>query len=271
MKVSCVIPCYNAEKYLGQTVSSVLSQTRPPDEIVFIDDGSTDNTKYMINAYKDFEIISDERIKVSVYENEENKGIGYTRQKGIDVADGDYIAFLSSDDVWHERFLERSIYAIEAINNQGLNPPIIGTYTDYYRCDKNLIPFEIFRCPEYTVNSVIDWALRKNMFVNFSSILFPKMLPIIFESQLRRGEDLIFLLDTLLSGFTWIRMAESLLYYRVIGGKFDLNKFLILWNFNKDRLIKIGVDHNLIDIKFKESYNKFTMSKSKKLLKRLIK
>jgi len=273
MKVSVVIPCYNAEKYLGQTFSSVLSQIRLPDEIVFIDDGSTDNTKHMINAYKDFEIISDERIKVSVYDNEENRGIGYTRQKGIDVADGDYIAFLSSDDVWDKRFLEKSMDILESktIMYSNTNYPNMGTYTDYYRCDKKLSPFEIFRCPEYSRSNVIDWALRKNMFINFSSIVFPKMLPVIFEDSLRRGEDLIFLLDTLLSNFYWSRIDEPLLYYRVMGGKFDLNKFIKLWSFNKDRLIKLGVNNILIERKFNDSYNKVTMGKFKKRLKRFFK
>lgn len=266
MKVSLVIPCYNAEKYLGQTFSSVLSQTRLPDEIVFIDDGSIDNTKHMINAYKDFEIISDKRIKVSVYENDDNRGIGYTRQKGIDVANGDYIAFLSSDDVWHEDFLKESLEIIELFE-----PMNIGTYTDYYRCDRNLIPYEIFRCPEYTKDSVIDWALRKNMFINFSSVVFPKILSVMFEPQLRRGEDLIFLLDTVINKFEWIRIEKPLLYYRFIGGKFDLNQFLKLWKFNRNRLIKLGVDDNLITNCFMDSFNKVTLNKYERMLKRFYK
>jgi len=266
MMVSVVIPCYNAEKYLGETVSSVLTQTRLPDEILFIDDGSIDNTKHMINSYKDFEIISDRKIKVSIYENDVNRGIGYTRQKGIDVADGDYIAFLSSDDVWHEDFLKKSLEIIELFE-----PMNIGTYTDYYRCDKYLIPYEIFRCPEYSIDSVIDWALRKNMFINFSSVVFPKVLPVMFESQLRRGEDLIFLLDTVINEFEWVRIEQPLLYYRVMSGKFDINRFLILWKYNKNRLINLGIDSNLIERKFRESYDKVMMSKHKKILKRLLK
>ena len=264
MNVSVVIPCYNAEKYIEQTVSSVLTQTRLPDEIVFIDDGSTDNTKKIINSYK--EKLTQFDFKISVYNNNENRGIGYTRQKGIDVANGDYIAFLSSDDVWHNSFLEKSMSIIESVNC-----PNIGTYTDYYRCDKNLSPFKIFRCPEYTRSVIIDWALEKNMFINFSSIVFPKMLPVIFESQLRRGEDLIFLLDTLLSGFYWFRIDEPLLYYRVMGRKFDLEKFLLLWKYNKDRLLKLDIDGNLIERKFKESHDKVMMNKYKKILKRLLK
>jgi len=277
MNVSVVIPCYNAEKYLGQTVSSVLKQTRLPDEIVFIDDGSTDNTKEILRTYGDMLFKYQDKkylhqeIKISIYENDVNRGIGYTRQKGIDVADGDYIAFLSSDDVWHERFLEKSMDILESMtlmysNN---NYPNMGTYTDYYRCDKDLKPFTIFRCPEFSRSNVIDWALQKNMFINFSSIVFHKMLPVMFESQLRRGEDLVFLLDTLLSGFYWFRIDEPLLYYRVMGGKFDLDKFLTLWSLNKDRLIKLGVDPDLVEKKFNESYRKVTMTRSEKLLKRL--
>jgi len=279
MKLSVVIPCYNAEKYLGQTVSSLLSQTRLPDEIVFIDDGSTDNTKEILRTYGDMLFKYQDKkylhqeIKISIYENDVNRGIGYTRQKGIDVADGDYIAFLSSDDVWDKRFLEKSMDILESMtlmysNN---NYPNIGTYTDYYRCDKDLKPFTIFRCPEFSRSNVIDWALQKNMFINFSSIVIPKMLPVMFESQLRRGEDLIFLLDTLLSNFYWFRIDEPLLYYRAMRGTFDLNRFLILWYFNKDRLYKLGIDNYVIARAFNKSYEKATQRRFERVLKRIFK
>jgi len=259
MNVSVVIPCFNAEKYLGDTISSVLSQTRLPDEIVFVNDGSTDNTKYMLEflsqlkvAMLEVENEDDKGIKISVYHNERNMGIGYTRQKGIDVADGEYIAFLSSDDVWHERFLEISMKILEKIDDY----PNYGTYTDYYRCDKNLKPLSIFKCPEFNRTNIIDWALRKNMFINFSSIVFPKLLPVMFEPELRRGEDLIFLLDSVIDGFKWFRIDEPLLYYRVMGSKFDVNRFLILWHHNKKRLIKLGVDAEIVEKLFNDSYHK---------------
>lgn len=263
MSVSVVIPCYNAEKYLGDTVSSVLGQTRLPNEIVFVNDGSTDNTKYMLESYASLEIISEEKIKVSIYENEVNKGIGYTRQKGIDVADGDYIAFLSADDVWDRCFLEISMDTLGIFDD-----PKMGTYTDYYRCNEKLEPYEIFRTPKYSKASVIDWALNKNMYINFSSIVFPKNLPIMFQSRLRRGEDLIFLLDTVIDGFHWIRINEPLLYYRVMSGKFDLDRFLLLWGYNKERLIKLGVDYRIIENSFNDSCDKVSESKFTKLLRR---
>lgn len=264
MSISVVIPCYNAEKYLGDTVSSVLSQTRLPNEIVFVNDGSTDNTKYMLEAYASLEIISEEKIKVSIYENDENRGIGYTRQKGIDVSDGKYIAFLSSDDVWDKRFLEKSLSVLKDFSGNRF-----CTYVDYYKCNKKLEPYTIFRCPDYTRADVIDWALNKNMFINFSGIVFSKMLPIMFEPELRRGEDLMFLLDSILIDCEWCRIDEPLLYYRVMGGKFDLDRFLLLWKHNKERLIKLGVDQRLIENRFNESYDKVTQGRFERLLKRI--
>ena len=257
MSVSVVIPCYNARRYLGETVSSILSQTRLPDEIVFVDDGSTDHTKYMLEYYAKIEV---ENVKISVYWNEENKGIGYTRQKGIDVADGDYIVFLSSDDVWHKDFLKTSMNIVE---------PNLGTYTDYYRCDPKLNPVKIFRCPEFSKENVIDWALRKNMFINFSSIVFPKYLPVMFEPNLRRGEDLIFLLDTIIQGFKWVRIDTPLVYYRVMKRNFDYDKFFMVWKYNRDRLIKLGVDSGLVQNVFNKANDKVLESKSTKLLRRL--
>ncbi len=148
MRTTIVIPCYNAQKYLLQTLKSIEDQTHQPNEILLIDDGSTDNS---ISIAKEF--------GVNIHRNPKNMGIGYTRQVGLELADGDYVAYLSADDTYHPRFLETSIKHL--MNNR-------ATYSDYYRCDETLTPTSVFQCPSYSKENVIDWALKKNMFINFS-------------------------------------------------------------------------------------------------------
>ena len=91
MKFSVIIPCYNVEKYIENTVKTVLNQTYKDFEIILIDDGSNDSTLAILNNLKE----TDDKIKVFT---QPNKGVSYTRNRGIDIAKGEYIYFLDADD-----------------------------------------------------------------------------------------------------------------------------------------------------------------------------
>lgn len=88
-KVSVIVPIYNAENYIKYAIESLINQTYKNLEFILINDGSTDNTEKIIKKYKD------KRIK---YISKENTGISDTRNIGLDLATGDYIMFLDSDD-----------------------------------------------------------------------------------------------------------------------------------------------------------------------------
>lgn len=92
--VSIVTPLHNGEKYIVQTIESVLSQTYPYWELIIVDDCSNDSGVKIVNEY----ILNDARIKL--IENETNKGPALTRNSGINAAVGHFIAFLDSDDLW---------------------------------------------------------------------------------------------------------------------------------------------------------------------------
>ena len=89
--VSIIIPCYNVEKYLRRCVDSVLTQTYKNLEIILVDDGSPDNSGNICDEYVD----KDHRITVI---HQENKGLSGARNAGIDIAKGEYLFFLDSDD-----------------------------------------------------------------------------------------------------------------------------------------------------------------------------
>lgn len=92
--VSIIIPAYNVENYIFRGIESCINQTYKNIEIVIIDDGSIDNTQNIIKEY----VQKDSRIK---YLFQENKGVSAARNKGLDIAGGNYIIFLDSDD-WLE-------------------------------------------------------------------------------------------------------------------------------------------------------------------------
>jgi glycosyltransferase involved in cell wall biosynthesis len=89
--ISVIIPAYNAEKFIGEAIESVLNQTRPAKEIIVVDDASTDRTAGIARSFG-------ERVKVLV--NEVNSGPGHSRNAGVAASTGDYLAFLDADDKW---------------------------------------------------------------------------------------------------------------------------------------------------------------------------
>jgi glycosyltransferase involved in cell wall biosynthesis len=90
--ISVIIPIYNIEPYLRECVDSVINQTHKNLEIILVDDGSSDNCPHICDAYA----AKDSRIKVI---HQKNGGLGPARNSGLDIATGDYIGFVDSDDL----------------------------------------------------------------------------------------------------------------------------------------------------------------------------
>ena len=100
-KVTVFIPVFNREKYAGEAIDSILAQTFSDFEILLVDDGSTDHSVDMIRSY------ADQRIRLVC--NEENLGIPKTRNKGVELARGQYMAMLDSDDRAYPDRLEKQV------------------------------------------------------------------------------------------------------------------------------------------------------------------
>ncbi len=109
--ISIVIPAYNAESTIRETIESVQKQTFSDFEVIIIDDGSTDKTVEIINNF------DDERIKVFSYEN---GGVSAARNRGISHANGEFIAFLDADDLWTPDKLELQLAVLEKYSEAGV-------------------------------------------------------------------------------------------------------------------------------------------------------
>ncbi|SHI50089.1 glycosyltransferase family 2 protein [Pseudozobellia thermophila] len=101
--VSIVTPVYNSEKYLADNIASVQAQTHTHWEHILVDDCSNDGSASLIESYQK----KDPRIKY--YKLESNSGAGVARNKAIELAQGEYIAFLDSDDQWYPTKLEKQL------------------------------------------------------------------------------------------------------------------------------------------------------------------
>lgn len=104
-RVSVVIPAYNAERTLRTTLESVLAQTRPVQDVVVVDDGSTDGTEATVKDY-----IDQGRIR---YIKRENGGIAAARNTGLQACTGDYITLLDHDDLWDPDKIEKQLERIK--------------------------------------------------------------------------------------------------------------------------------------------------------------
>jgi glycosyltransferase involved in cell wall biosynthesis len=110
LDVSVVIPAYNAGRFIAQAIRSVLSQTRPPREVIVVDDGSTDDTAAVVKAFGS-------RVR---YFHQSNARQAAARNSGVRRAGAEVLAFLDADDVWRPDKLERQLTILEARADVGL-------------------------------------------------------------------------------------------------------------------------------------------------------
>ncbi|HWJ80108.1 MAG TPA: glycosyltransferase family 2 protein [Niallia sp.] len=215
--VSVIIPTYNVEKYIKQCINSVLAQTHKNLEIIIVDDCSADNTLKIVQSY------ADSRINILI--NKENKGPSYSRNRAIEKAKGEWIAFLDSDDWWESTRIERLISVAE-INS-------IQMITD----DINLI-FEGENKPWSTqlknkkMNDFQTMKLTPEFFINEDLGMQPMIKRAIleennikFDEHLKYGEDFKLYLECLLKTRSAVLLNEPYYYYRQrLGSLMTTNK-----------------------------------------------
>ena len=113
-KVSIIIPCYNQEKYIADSLNSALLQTYKDIEIVCINDGSTDNSGKIIKSF------AEKYKNIKFIDNEKNNGIIYARNAAIDASTGEYILPLDSDDTIESTYVEKAVKILDANSNIGI-------------------------------------------------------------------------------------------------------------------------------------------------------
>ena len=135
--VSIIMPSYNTAKFISKTIESVLEQTYKNWELLIVDDCSTDNTDEIVSKYDDDRII--------YLKNKKNSGAALTRNKAMRKAQGEWIAFLDSDDLWMPEKLERQI---DFMKKNGYT----FSYTEYEKIDEEDNPLNIYVTGPISVN-----------------------------------------------------------------------------------------------------------------------
>jgi len=137
-KVSVIIPTYNRAHLITETIESVLTQTFRDFEIIVIDDGSTDNT---------CSIVSSLQVR---YFRQDNRGVSAALNKGIEIARGEYITFLGSDDLLIDDALDKGVKMLDAHTDVGF------TYGQIYMMDENGRIFGLLKSSFLNHSSIVD-------------------------------------------------------------------------------------------------------------------
>ena len=204
--VSVITPVYNAEKVIGKTLESIFNQTYKKIEIVLVDDCSKDDSRSVIEKYKEI------HPEIVYYCQETNQGAGAARNKALELAKGQYVAFLDADDMWHPEKIEKQIKLLKKKNGA-------FSYTAIQMVDENDRVVKTKR----KVREQIDYKfLLRNTMIATSTVVIDRSKLGDFRMPLRRGgQDYATWLMLLRDGTIAYGINEVLEDYRV-GNKDSL-------------------------------------------------
>jgi len=220
-EVSVFMPVYNGARYIKDAIKSILDQSFYDLELIIIDDGYTDNTSEIIKE------INDKRIRF--FSNDTNKGLPYTRNKGLKLCRGKYIAFMDADDISHQERIKTQICHFYQ-----------HPYLDVISCTKENIPSkQINPCNlvtrEFTLPQKIELYFRRNltniyappnssimllfrcMIVNPGSMIKKSFITknnIRYRNEYFVAQDYSFWMDCMIKGANFKILQNPLLYYR---------------------------------------------------------
>lgn len=208
-KVSVIMPAYNMERYIGDAIRSVQQQTYTNWELLIIDDGSTDSTGEIVEQLAR----EDERIRF--IRNERNIGVARTRNRGFELASGEYVALLDSDDVWRPEKLACQLAMAEESGADVVfcSYAIIGEVGEKL-CSDFIVPQE----------TNFEEGLSK-IVISCSTALLSKSVYKIYRFNADYyHEDLVFWLEILHDGLRNKGVVDVLADYRVHDGARASNK-----------------------------------------------
>ena len=225
-KISVIIPVYNAEKFLGNCLDSVLNQTMKDIEIICVDDKSPDKCGEILDEY----VKKDKRIKV--IHKEKNEGVSAARNDGINIANGDYITFCDDDDIINPKTYEYS-YKYAKNDNVDLlkfNAKYIKEDENNPNFDTNLSDGEIIPLREFDGYGTVWNCLFKSEIIKNNDLKFlPRDM---FE------EDYFFLTNYLLYAKKIKVIPATFYYYRQYSESLSSKPSKRNWNDAKIDLLK---------------------------------
>jgi len=224
--VSIIMPSWNTSNFIAESIQSVINQTYKNWELIIVDDCSTDNTDEVVSFYKD------QRIKY--LKNEKNSGAAITRNKALREAQGEWIAFLDSDDLWAPEKLE---HQINFMKNNGYNL----SFTEYEKIDEESKPLNVYVSGPEMVNKrkMYNYDYIGQLTMMYST----KAFGLIQIKDIKKNND----------------YAIRLQLYKKDG----TCAYLLKENLAKYRVRKVSISHDKFKKKFKSHYDLFHLCDEK--------
>lgn len=222
-KVSVIVPCYNQAQFLAETLDSVLVQTYENWECIIVNDGSTDNTEVIAKEYCN----KDNRF---IYHKKENGGLSSARNAGLNIAQGDYVQFLDSDDILLPNKLEWQICMMETNKSD-----VCVCHHSIFTTDKNQTWENVFSTCAYDFtyqNFIYNWgpgfiiAIHSGMF----RLSFLQNHNIHFDERVRALEDWLFWTNIATKGASFSELKDKLVLYRTHVSSMSRDKSYMMNN-----------------------------------------
>ncbi len=218
--ISIIIPVFNAERYIDECIKSLLEQNLKDIELIFVNDGSTDNSKSKIEKY----LSTDDRI---VLLNQDNKGVSVARNNGIAISKGNYVGFVDADDFVEKDFYEKLIASSQQCD-------IVSSDFIVYQDGQILISKTVFLPNKvynkmFIQNQIIPFCIKSDDLNSSCNKIFKREL--IFDNNLQfpvgvtHGEDAYFNLKAFNACKSLIFIDYAGYHYREVEGSASRNIF----------------------------------------------
>ena len=219
--VSIIVPVYNVEKYITETMDCVIRQTYPLWELLLVEDGSSDNTVSVIEEY----LKKTEEKRIRLICQPSNMGAARARNRGLQEARGRYIAYLDADDLWEPEKLEKELAFMEEKN-------AAFAFTGYEFADER--GKGLGKVVHVPATLTYKEAL-KNTTIFTTTVMFDtaKIEKTMLEMPVIKSEDTALWWKVLRNGYVAYGLDENLVKYRRVGKSLSSNKLVAIkriWN-----------------------------------------
>lgn len=255
MKISIVVPVYNVEKYISDCIESVLNQSYDNYELILINDGSKDSSGKICDEY------AQKHSNITVI-HQENRGVAKSWSIGIDIAQGDYIIGLDSDDFWDKDLLERCVNMIKQYNADMVVFGYKNYYTDTKEVKNNQLIVQSGVYSGKDKDIILDSCINRGCFENRTALYLSRINKLIKVDLVKSnekyckesffyGEDNLYAIPNILDAESIVVLADYFPYnYRInptsITHKYHENlwsQFIELNKLTISILMDKGYDH----------------------------